>query len=90
MVVLLNVLVHWWSRDSHPFPSQKGIAFRTGLTPKTVQKALHELERKKLIGISKTMRSNLVTGGRNLYDLQPLVNRLAMIAPVINERLKGY
>lgn len=89
MVVLLNLLVHWWTRSSKPFPSQTGIAFRTGLTPKTVQKALHEMEKKKLLAIHKTARSNLVTGGRNLYDLSPLVERLSIIAPAINERLKG-
>ena len=86
--VLMNLLMHWWDKSEKPYPSQSAIAFRSGLAPKTVQRALHSLEDKGLIGKTSTARSNNITRGRNYYDLTPLVERLNVISPVILTRLK--
>ena len=86
--VLLNLLMHWWNKSEKPYPSQSAIAFRSGLAPKTVQRALHSLEDNGLIGKTSTARSNNITRGRNYYDLTPLVERLNRISPIILSRLK--
>ena len=78
--VLLNLVVHWWEKSESPFPSQGAIAYRTGLSIKTVQRALSNLEKKKLIIKTATSRSNSVTKGRTLYDLSPLVSELDKVS----------
>lgn len=78
--VLLNLIVHWWEKSESPFPSQGAIAYRTGLSLKTVQRALANLEKKKLIIKTATSRSNSVTKGRTLYDLSPLVSELDKVS----------
>lgn len=80
MNVLLNLVVHWWEKSESPFPSQGAIAYRTGLSLKTVQRALASLEKKKLIIKTATSRSNVVTRGRTLYDLSPLVAELDRVS----------
>lgn len=81
--VLLNLVVHWWEKSKNPFPSQASIAYRTGLSVKTVQRSLTNLERKGLIIKIATPRSHEVTRGRNYYDLSPLVDELDKISPKI-------
>lgn len=78
--VLLNLIAHWWEKSQSPFPSQGAIAFRSGLSIKTVQRALSSLEKKGLITKTPTPRSDTVTKGRNLYDLSPLVNELDKVS----------
>ena len=45
MMVLLNIIKHWWYEDSLPFPSVKSIADCTGTSRSNVQKHLAALER---------------------------------------------
>ncbi len=49
MVVLINILSAWWYRDRLPFPSTHTLAKRMGVSPRTVQRHLEELERLELI-----------------------------------------
>lgn len=49
IVVLLNLLVHWWYRDRLPFPRTSVIAKRTGLSQRTVQRSLKTLRKKGLV-----------------------------------------
>jgi DNA-binding MarR family transcriptional regulator len=49
MLVLLNLMSYWWFRDRPPFPRTNVIAKRMGVSPRTVQRALHKLEASKLI-----------------------------------------
>jgi predicted transcriptional regulator len=44
MLVLLNVLMHWWYRDQRPFPRSTTIAARMNVEPRTVQRSLAKLE----------------------------------------------
>lgn len=75
MVVLLNVLMHWWYPAQKPFPRPTTIAQRIGLTTRTVQRSIQNLES---LGLLKK-----VTGadGRAYLDPQPLVDRLGELAP---------
>lgn len=49
MVVALNILAAWWYRDRLPFLSTHTLAKRTGVSTRTVQRHLEELERLELI-----------------------------------------
>lgn len=81
--VLLNLVVHWWEKSKYPFPSQGAIAHRSGLSLKTIQRALNGLEAKGLIIKEHTSRSNFVTKGRNIYDLSPLIEKLDKVSPKV-------
>ena len=86
--ILLNIFIHWWDKTDKPFPAQGAIAYRTGLSVKTVQRALSDLEEKGLIIKTPTPRSNKKTKGKNLYNLMPLVEKLNEISPRILHGLK--
>lgn len=87
--VLLNLFLHWWERSEKPFPSQEAIAYRAGISLKTVQRALNDLEEKNLIIKIPTPRSNPTTKGRNLYDLTPLVDKLDKVSVKVLQELNS-
>ncbi|MCT8178917.1 helix-turn-helix domain-containing protein [Variovorax sp. CY25R-8] len=77
LVVLLNLLSHWWYSDDKPYPRTATIAARMGASPRTVQRCLEKLEAKNLIARVKghvTMKGKNQTVTR--YDLQGTVTRL--------------
>ncbi len=86
--VIINLISHWWDKDQAPFPSQKAIAYRTGLSLKTVQRSLATLEDKELIKKTYTLRSDKKTKGRILYDLTPLVDKLDKVSDNIIHEMK--
>jgi DNA-binding MarR family transcriptional regulator len=49
LVVLLNIIMHWWHRDRRPSPRSTAIAKRTGVGHRTVQRSLNKLVKKGLI-----------------------------------------
>ena len=67
MVVLLNIMMHWWKSDRLPFPRSAAIAKRSGLSVRTVQRSIQEMEERGLI---KRIRSQRL--GPAAYDLSPL------------------
>jgi hypothetical protein len=79
MVVLLNVLMHWWTRESVPFPSAQLIADRIGVNRRSIDRTVEGLIRKKLL--RKTRAGNLV-----MYDPAPLVERLQELAVTAGQR----
>ena len=87
--VLMNLFVHWWNRSEKPFPAQEAIAYRAGISVKTVQRALNDLEEKKLIIKIPTPRSNLMTKGRNFYDLTPLIEKLDKVSVKVLRELNS-
>jgi predicted transcriptional regulator len=89
MNVLLNLLVHWWSAEQYPYPSQRAIAFRMGVSTRTVQRTLAELESKSLIIRNKTSMNNKKYKGRSVYNLEPLVKTLDTLSPRLIDRLSN-
>ena len=71
LVVVLNIILHWWHRDRRPTPRSTAIAKRTGLGPRTVQRSLKKLERKGLISRVRVSRD------RTEYNLEGLISQLA-------------
>ena len=49
MLVILQILLAWWSKDRLPFPSKATIGTRSGLSTRQVQRALTALEHKGYI-----------------------------------------
>lgn len=81
LAVLLHLLDHWWQPDDMPWPAKKALAERLGVSLKTVQRAIVKLEQEGLLRRESRYRQH---GGRtsNLYDLSPLV---AKLAPIVEE-----
>lgn len=49
MVVLLNILLHWWQEDEWPYPRIPTIGERMGISRRTVERAIHRLQEKGLV-----------------------------------------
>lgn len=74
MVVLLNVLMHWWYVDQKPFPRPTTIAKRMGVNVRTVQRSLYHMEELGLISRIKGEQ------GATFVDPEQLVQRLSSLA----------
>lgn len=74
LAVLLNVLMHWWYPEKKPFPRSTTIAKRMGVTPRTVQRSLQQLEELGLLVREKDAR------GPTYLDPAPLVEKLEALA----------
>jgi predicted transcriptional regulator len=85
---LLNLLIHWWSKDEWPHPSMESLAIRMGVSVRTVQRAINDLEKANLLDKKPTSRSNKDYGGRNIYDLSKLINYLNIMGPSVALRVK--
>lgn len=74
LTVLLNVLMHWWYPEKKPFPRPTAIAKRMGVTPRTVQRSLQQIEELGLITREQDTR------GPTYLDPAPLVEKLEALA----------
>lgn len=74
LVVLLNILMHWWHRDRRPTPRSTAIAKRSGIGHRTVQRSLRRLEK---LGLLQRIR---VAKDRTEYSLDGLRDQLASYA----------
>jgi hypothetical protein len=74
LVVLLNVLMHWWYSTQKPFPRPTTIARRMGSTVRTVQRAIAKLEDEGLLVRRMTSK------GVAELDPDPLVQKLCEFA----------
>ena len=70
MVVLSNLLAHWWEPDRAVFPRSSIIAQRMGVTERTVHRSLDKMVRARLI---ERRRQD----GRRTFQFTPLAERLA-------------
>ncbi len=76
LVVLLNVLMHWWTPETKPFPRAITISKRMGVTPRTVQRSLRNLQRLDLI------RRGRIDKMKTVLDPDPLVIKLILLGSV--------
>jgi predicted transcriptional regulator len=79
LVVLLNLMAHWWERDDVPFIAPSRIARRMNVSTRTVERHLKGLEKKGFLRRCKPQRSGERPYSRG-YDLQPLVRLLESAA----------
>lgn len=73
LVVLLNLLMHWWYAGRNPFPRPTTIAARMGVDVRTVQRSIRHLSEQNLI-------ARVTEEDRTTYDLSGLVGRLETLA----------
>lgn len=85
---LLNLLIHWWDKDEWPHPSMESLAIRMGVSVRTVQRAINDLEKANLLDKKPTSRTSKKYGGRNIYDLGKLVDYLDTMGPSVALRVR--
>jgi hypothetical protein len=74
LVVLLNILMHWWYTHQKPFPRPTTIARRMGSTVRTVQRAITKLEAEGLL-VRRITPKKVAE-----LDPEPLVRKLCTFA----------
>ena len=75
MMVLINLLGHWWEPSSVVFPRSSTIAKRLGVDKRTVQRAINKLQSKGLLEIER------VEDGKRAFVFDRLVRRLSQDIP---------
>jgi len=90
MNILLHLLSQWWQKENLPYPSQKSIAEKVGLSTRTVQREIFQMKKNKLLKTERTSVHDEKFLGRSLYDLSPLVTRLQKLSAdlLIDQEIK--
>ncbi len=88
MNIILHIVNHWWKADSKPFPSKTKIANAVGVTARTVQRRIAEMEKGGLIRREERRIPN--TGSKtNIYHLDGLIKGATPYAQeVLEDRAK--
>ena len=81
MVVLLNLLMHWWDAKKWPHPRPSVIAKRMGVSVRTVERTIKSLEKKGLVQRLPSMKTEKGIFVR-AYDLSGLVEAVQKLAEV--------
>jgi len=71
---------YWWDPQRRPFPSKKELAERIGVTPKTIQTNMRQLENAGLIEREKR-RTAAGDWNSNIYHLDGLVSKIKSFEP---------
>ena len=76
VVILLNLMAHWWGQEDKPFVSPAAIGKRMKVTTRTVERHLKKLENRNIIG--RDPRGSRTGEGPYIrrYDMAPLVGFL--------------
>jgi len=82
MAVLIHLLRYWFSADQeYVYPKQTRIAESSGMSVRTVQRAIDSLEAKGLIEKEKK-KEGLSLYPHNYYSLKPLVKKVQGLPPI--------
>ena len=76
MLVLTNLLAHWWDPVRAVYPRSTTIAQRMGVTKRTVQRSTQKMIRAGLI------ERLFLEGGKRAFVFDPLAARLARDLPL--------
>jgi DNA-binding MarR family transcriptional regulator len=79
LLVLLHLLMSWWTPDEAPFPRVSTIADRMGVSARTVQRHLRSLESKHLVRRKGRRSDDSTKRARTTYDLAGLVRGLQQL-----------
>jgi hypothetical protein len=85
-MIILNLNLHWWRKDTLPYPAPALIARRMGVSRRTIERRLFRLQKG---GWVKRLPSEGRDGQPNVrrYDLSGLVQRLQHAAVIaVNQR----
>ncbi|SFP51210.1 helix-turn-helix domain-containing protein [Sphingomonas rubra] len=75
MLVLINLLAHWWDPARAVYPRSTTIAKRMGVDKRTVQRATQKLENAGLLS------RDITEEGRRVFKFDRLVEKLARDVP---------
>ena len=78
--ILVQLLEYWRSPERRPFPSKREIAGRMGLSEKTVQLNIRQLEKAALVR-REQRKTAAGDWGSNVYHLDRLVERVKKLEP---------
>ncbi len=76
MLVLINLLAHWWDPSQPVYPRSTTIAKRMGVDLRTVQRATQKMEKAGLIERGK------LPDGKRVFVFDALAKRLARDMPI--------
>lgn len=76
MLVLINLLAHWWDPSRPVFPRSTTIAKRMGVDLRTVQRATRKMEKAGLLERSK------LADGKRVFNFDVLAKRVARDMPL--------
>jgi predicted transcriptional regulator len=76
MLVLINLLAHWWDPSKPVFPRSTTIAKRMGVDLRTVQRATRKMEKAGLIERGK------LPDGKRVFNFDVLAKRVAKDMPL--------
>lgn len=79
VVILLNIMMHWWNAHDKPYPRLVTIAQRIGVTPRTVERRISRMEKAKLLRRLPAEKKEKGLSVRR-FDLGGIVSRLQLIA----------
>lgn len=79
LVVLLNLMAHYYVKDEMPFTRPTTIAKRSGVSQRSVQRSIA-----RLLKLGVIEKGKHKTNGHITYDLAPLIKRLQ---PLGRERI---
>ena len=84
LAILLQLADYWWDEERKPYPSKKALSERLGLSPRTIQRYIAELEE---AGLVRRIERRAAHKGKqsNMYDLTGLVERLKALEPEFRE-----
>lgn len=84
-VLLANLLLHWRTDDVPPFPRSETLAQRTGLSRRTVQRRLKQLEEKGFLRRFPGEIQDLDQRALTYYDMQGVVEKLKPLGKLARE-----
>ena len=68
--IILQIARYWWEAGKHPYPAKKTLADSIGVTPRTIQKRIADMEK---AGFIKRVERREEKGSKtNIYKLSPL------------------
>jgi len=84
LAILLQLADYWWDEERKPYPSKKALGDRLGLSPRTIQRHIAEMEG---AGLVRRIERRAAHKGKqsNMYDLTGLVERLNALEPEFRE-----
>lgn len=82
--ILVQLLEYWRSPERRPFPRKREIAGRMGLSEKTVQLNIRQLEKAALVR-REQRKTTAGDWGSNVYHLDGLVERVKKLEPEFTE-----
>ena len=84
--IILQISRYWWDAKTHPYPSKKTLADSIGVTPRTIQKRIADMEKAGFI--ERIERRDEKGSKSNIYKLTPLNKILKPFSVNINEDRK--